>query len=109
MDVLVTIDQLAGTSDNQTYSTTNTNVRAIIIPASNEAVALYENMPQGQMYQFRILSDDIGNLKQQSRITITDAQSSVLSNGDVFITINDTKRTRASGKHYLIGLCYKQE
>lgn len=109
MDLLATIEQFSGSSTGQSYSTTNTNVRMYLTPASNEAVALYEQMPQGQMFSFSILSDDIGNLKQQSRITVTSPQVSGFETGDVFITLTDTKRARIGGKFYLSGLCYKKE
>jgi len=109
MDVLATISQLSGSSTNQSYSITNTNARIVLIPASNEAVALYQAMPQGQMFQFNIVSDTIDNLKQQSKITVTAKQVSDFENGDIFITMTDTKRTRIGGKFYLTGLCYKKE
>lgn len=109
MDVLATISQLQGGSTNQSYVVTDSNTRIYIVPASNEAVALYDGMPQGQAYQFKIKSDTINNLQQQSKITVTDGQVSDLETGDIFITMTDTKRTRIGGRFYLLGLCYKKE
>jgi hypothetical protein len=109
MDVLASISQLQGDSTNQSYVITDSDVRIYIIPASNEAVALYDGMPQGQSFQFKIKSDTIDNLKQASRITVTDGQVSDLTTGDKLITMTDTKRTRIGGRFYLMGLCYKEE
>lgn len=109
METIVDIYQFSGTNVNKSYSKTNTSVRAWIIPASNETVALYDGMGSGQMFSFRILADDIANLKQQSKLQVVDSQVSGFTNKNVFITIGDTKRQRIMGRFYLTGVCYKSE
>lgn len=109
MEVLAKIEELTGTSTNKEYTQTHTDLRILIIPASNESVAFFSEMPSGQPYQFTIISDTVPNLKEQSRITVTDAQVSDFTVNDVFITIGDTKRTRLGGKFYLTGMCYLKQ
>lgn len=108
MEVLATINELTGTSDDQEYTQSYAEVRVLLIPASNEAVAMYE-MPQGQNFEYKIVDNDIPNLKQQAEIVVTAPQASGLSTNDKFITVGSSKRTRLGGRFYLVGVCYKKE
>lgn len=109
IETIVDIYQLSGTNVNKSYSKTNSSIRAWIISASNETVALYDGMGSGQMFSFRIVSDDVSNLAQQSKLIVVDSQVSGFEEDNVFITIGDTKRQRIMGKFYLTGVCYKSE
>ena len=108
MDTVIDIYELSGTL-KQTYSKTQELVRAFILPATNESLAMYENMPQGQSYAFKIESDRVQSLKQASKLIVHYSQMSDFSDGDCFITVADAKRTRILGKYYLTGMCYKTE
>jgi hypothetical protein len=79
------------------------------MPSSNETVALYDGMGSGQMFSFRIITNDIDNLAQQSKFIVIDSQVSGFETDNVFITIGDTKRQRIMGRFYLMGVCYKSE
>lgn len=109
IETIIDIYQLTGTNINKDYSKTNSNIKAWIIPASNDTVALYDGMGSGQLFSFRIMSDDIKNLSQQSKLMVVDSQVSGFELDDVFITIGDTKRQRIMGRFYLVGTCYKSE
>lgn len=109
MEIIVDIYQLAGANTNKAYTKTNSSVKSWIIPASNDTVALYDGMGSGQLFSFRIISSDISNLKQQSKLQVVDSQISGFEVKNVFITIGDTKRQRVMGQFYLTGTCYKTE
>jgi hypothetical protein len=108
MESIIDIYQMTGQQKSRSYQLTDSKVRAWIIPASNEAVAMYDNAPQGQLFQFRIVSEDISNLVEQSKFVVVYSQISDLIEGDIFITIAGTKRIGIQGKNYLIGTCYKK-
>jgi hypothetical protein len=108
MDTVVDIYELS-TGTKKTYNLTQELVRAFILPATNESIAMYDNMPQGQSYEFRIMSDSIPNLRQQTKLVVHYSQMSDFTDGDTFVTVADTKRTRIMGKYYLTGMCYKAE
>lgn len=109
MDAIVTISEYQGTVDGLSYSPSHTDVRVQFVPATHELYALYEQMPQGQGYEFRVLSDTIGNLKPQAKLVVTDPQVSGYAVDDTFITITDTKRMRLGGRFHLVGICYLAE
>jgi hypothetical protein len=108
METVVDIYQFS-TGSKKSYSVTNEGITAWIVPASNEAIAMIDNMPQGQPFEFRVLSDDIETLKQQSKFVVVASQLSGFTDGDIFYTIADTKRQFISGRYYLVGMCYKAE
>lgn len=107
METFVNIYELSGANTDREYELVYENVKTWIIPASNEAVALYDNLPQGQSYSFRIISDDIPNITEQAKFIVVDSQWSSFEEDDEFITVTQTKRQHIGGKNYLSGLCYK--
>lgn len=109
METIVDIYEFSGTNTNDAYTKTQTAVKAWIFPATNESIALYEGMPQGQEFEFRIVSDDITGLKPQSKMIVVNSQISGFATSDKFITVTATKRVHLMGKNYLTGLCYKAE
>jgi hypothetical protein len=109
METIVDIYQLFGQNTNKAYEKTHSSVKVWIVPASNETVALYDNMGQGQLFSLRIISDDIGSLKPQTKLQVVDSQISGFDNKNLFITIGDTKQQRIMGRFYLTGVCYKSE
>jgi len=107
METIVDVYQLTGTNKNKKYAIAYEEIKAWILPASNESVALYDSMPQGQEYQFRIMSDNITEIDEQSKLIVKDGQVTGFDVGDTFITVVRTKRQRIMGKFYLLGMCYK--
>ena len=107
METIVDIYEMSGTSKNRSYTKVYSNVKTWIVPASNESIALYDGMPQGQEYSFRILPDYIPAIKEQSKFIVKDSQLSGFSTGDVFITVVGAKRQRIMAKFYHTGMCYK--
>ena len=109
MDTIIDIYELQGINTNRAYSKTQSNIRGWIVPASTESIALYEGMPQGQEFEFRILSDDITGIRAQGKLVVVNSQVSGFSNGDTFITVANARRVRIMGRNYLTGICYKTE
>lgn len=107
METFVDIYELSGENTSRDYVLVYQNVKVWIIPASNEAIALYDNLPQGQSYSFRIISDDLPNIAEQSKMVVIDSQWSGFEEDDTFITVTQTKRQHIAGRNYLSGLCYK--
>ena len=109
METIIDVYQLEGTNTSKAYSKTNSDLRVWIVPASNETVALYDGMGSGQMFSFRIISNEVANLAQQSKFIVVDSQVSGFEEDNVFITIGDTKTQRIMGRFYTTGVCYKSE
>jgi len=107
MDTIIDIYELGGVNTNKAYTKTQSNIRAWIVPASNESIALYEGMPQGQEFEFRILSDDITGIKAQGKLVVVNSQVSGFSTNDTFITVTNARRVHIMGRNYLTGVCYK--
>jgi hypothetical protein len=107
METVIDIYELTGTNKNKAYTIVNSDIKAWILPASNESIALYDNMAQGQEYEFRIVSDTIDEVDEQSKFIVVDSQVSGFAVGDEFITIVKSKRQRVMGKFYLLGMCHK--
>jgi hypothetical protein len=110
METIIDIYQMSGQASRAYKESPDyTDIRAWILPASNETVAMYEGVPQGQMFQFRIIGNDIEGIAQQSKLKIIESQISGFKNGDEFITIGDVKTSSISGNTYITGTCYKKK
>lgn len=107
METIVDIYELTGDNTDRNYKLVYESVKIWIIPASNEAIALYDNLPQGQTFSFRIISDDVPNIAEQAKFVVIDSQWSGFTEDDAFITVTQTKRQHIAGRNYLSGLCYK--
>lgn len=109
METIVNIYELAGTG-SRAYPTSPdyTDVRAWILPASNETVAFYENAPQGQLFQYKIIGGDISSIAQQAKFIVVDSQISGFNENDEFITFGDAKLANIGGITYITGVCYRK-
>lgn len=108
-DVLLDIYQITTVQGVQNYARVYQNVRAILIPASQETLALYENAPVGQTYEYMIRIDAVTTLKGQSKLKVITPQRSGIAENQEFITINDAQRMNMGGRITLTGVCYQTE
>lgn len=108
-DVLVDIYEHKTTAGVQAYTRVQQNVRALILPASQETIALYENAPVGQTFEFLIQSDAVTAIKGQSKLTVVSPQASGIAQNQDFITINNAQKVRVGGRNTLTGVCYQAE
>jgi hypothetical protein len=108
MDTIVDVYEL-GTGKKKEYAKSYSGVTAWIVPATNESIALFDNMPQGPAYEFRIIDTEVPNLREQSMLTVTDSQMTGFTEGDIFITIANTRRVCFNSTFYLVGMCYKAD
>lgn len=106
-NVVVTIDQLSGGESAKQYSQLATNIRCLITPASTEIVAIYENAPLGNSFQFMIKDNSINDIPAQSKITITNAQNTEFNNNDTFITLGNCEKKKLGSRLCLTGVCRK--
>ena len=108
-DVLVDVYQINTISGVQSYTKVYSNVRVMLVPASQETIALYENAPVGQTYEYLIRSDALTQLKGQSKFKVVAEQRSGIAQNQEFITINDAQRMNMGGRITLAGVCYQTE
>lgn len=108
-DVLVDIYEHRTATGVQSYTRVQQNVRALLVPASQETIALYENAPVGQTFEYLIRSDAVTAIKAQSKIRVVTPQASGIAQNQDFITINDAQKVRVGGRNTLTGVCYQAE
>lgn len=108
-DVLVDIYQIATTEGQQNFTRIHQNIRVILVPASQETIALYENAPVGQTYEYLIRSDAVTSLKSNSKLRVVSPQRSGIAQNKDFITINDAQIANMGGRLSLTGVCYQTE
>ena len=108
-NVVITISEMSGSSTSRTYTTVYDNVRCILTPARPEMLALYDNAPIGQSYEFLITDGRVTKIKDQSKFVIDKNQKSGFCVGDSFITLSTAQQQRQGGRFVIAGLCYKTE
>ena len=106
---LVTIRKVSGAADDKSYSALATAIRALILPASNEILALYPDLPAGQSFSFVINSDALAELPAESEMVITDAMSSELAVNDTFSVLGMTRKNKVMRNFLYSGTCVKKE
>jgi hypothetical protein len=106
---LITIKKVTGLADNKSFTSLATGVRALIIPASNEILALYPDLPAGQSYSFVINSDAIADVPAESEFTVTDNMTSELANNDTFTALGLTRKNKVMRNFIHSGTCVKKE
>jgi len=80
---IVTINQLTGNATSKTFTATTTGIRATIIPASQETLAFYPELPVGQAYTV-IINGQITSLSPEAELVVTDVEDSPLTLNDKF-------------------------
>jgi hypothetical protein len=106
---LVTIKKVSGTADNKNFVSIATAVKALIMPASNEILALYPDLPAGQSYSFVINSDSITEIPAESQFLVTDAMDSELAINDSFSVLGMTRKNKVMRNILHSGMCIKKE
>jgi len=105
MEIIADIYQFQTANQKDTYSKAFSDVRITIAPASNESIAMYENMPQGQTFTYSI-ENQVTGIKDQSKIIVTDGEFSGFPVNTEFYTVTAPKIANIGGVQYLTGLCY---
>ncbi len=106
---LITIKKISGSADNKSYTTLATGIRALILPVSNEILALYPDLPAGQSYTFMVNSDSLSELPSESELTVTDNMTSELANNDSFSVLGLTRKNKVMRNILYAGTCVKKE
>ena len=93
-----TVKILTGNADNKSFSTSIANIRATVIPASQETLALYPELPVGQTYTIIINDNALTmNLQPESEFIITDAQDSAFAVNDTFQLRGQARKDKIMG------------
>ncbi len=106
---LITIKKVTGSADNKSFTTLASNVRAFIVPVTNEILALYPDLPAGQSYTFVINSDYFSDIPAESEFTVSDAMGSELANNDSFTVVGITRKNKIMRNLIHSGTCVKKE
>jgi len=106
---VVSIKKFGGTSTDKKMSSLVTDLRALILPAGTEVLAMYPDLPIGQSFSFVFINDAITSLPPESEITVIDAMGSELTANDVFITNGDTRKNKLAGQIYWSGVCVRKD
>lgn len=81
---IVTVNNLAGDEDDKSRSSAITGIRATIVPASQETLALYPDMPVGQSYSVSINDNALTSLSRQATLVVTAVEAGILAVNDTF-------------------------
>ncbi len=106
---IITIKKVTGTADSKSFTNLVTNLKALILPASNDILALYPDLPAGQSYSFFINSDSLAELPAESQLIVTDAMGSELAVNDTFSVLGMTRKHKAMRNVIYTGTCVKKE
>lgn len=109
VNCVVSIKNMSGTKDSKSLSSLGTGIRALILPASNEILALYPDLPIGQTFSYTIISDSIGTILPEAEITVTDAMIGELAVNDTYIVRGDNRKNKVAGQTYHTGVCVRKD
>ena len=108
---IISIKSVTGTKDSKSLTalTGGSSVRALILPAGTDVVALYPDLPIGQSFTFTIVGDSFTNLTPESELTVTDGMGSELAANDVFIVQGVTRKNKIGGQMWHTGVCVRKD
>src|SRR5437868_677537 len=106
---IVTIKKISGSADAKSFVTLASSIKALILPASNDILALYPDLPAGQSYSFAINSDALSELPAESQLIVSDAMGSELAVNDTFSVLGMTKKHKVMRNILYTGNCVKKE
>lgn len=85
-----------------------TGVNCYLNPADNKVLTLYPDLPVGQTFSYIIVSDTLDKIPPESEFEVTGADTSGLTVGDKFQTLELAKKSILFGQTVFTGLCVKQ-
>lgn len=106
---IVTIKNMSGTKDSKSLNSLSTDVRALILPAGNDIMALYPDYPIGQTFSYIIVSDTLGAILPEAEIKVTDAMIGELAVNDTYIVRGDNRKNKVAGQMYHTGVCVRKD
>jgi hypothetical protein len=94
---IVSLSKLSGNASEKKFASLATSVRATILPASNELVSMYPDVPIGQSYLVVINSNALTELPAETEILVTDAEGGALAINDKFQVREVTRKQKVMG------------
>jgi len=95
---IVTVRLLTGNESSKSFSTSITGIKATIIPASQETLALYPDLPVGQSFSIIINDKNLtSDLTPESEIEITDVETSQYVVGNKFQLRGQARKDKVLG------------
>jgi hypothetical protein len=107
-NAILTITQMTGTAGSKAYTSLATGVYALIKPASNESLAIFQDLPIGESYGFTILSDSIARIPPEALFTVTGCDSGEFSVNDTFVVNHEGIKNKLGGQMYHTGICVRR-
>ncbi len=107
-NAIVSIKQLQGDENDKKQGLPTSGLKAVIIPAGDQILALNPELPVGQGYSFVILSDTLSSILPESEIDVTTAMNSDLTTLDVFIVKGVPRKNKVLGQVHFSGTCIKK-
>jgi hypothetical protein len=95
----VTIKNIAGDQNSKSQVTQLTGINALILPASDQVLALYPSLPIGQSFSVVVMTDAITSLPTESELSITDAMQSELIVGQKFVVKDEARKNKVNGQY----------
>lgn len=102
-----TVYRMTGDEDNKEYVLVKENVRCLIVPASNEIIALFSDLPMGGLYSF-LFSNTIDTVKPQDKIVISSPGTSALELSSELIVSGVSRQTDLMGMRLVEGIAVKK-
>lgn len=104
---IVTINELTGDEDEKTFTNTTTGIRAIIIPASQETLALYPELPVGQAYSISITDKGLTSLSSEAELVVTAVEGGILAVNDKFQIKGISRKDKIMGVTFFSAVAVK--
>lgn len=100
---VVSISRMTGDQDERKYQVLATGIKALLVPASNDIVAMMGDVPVGGLYSFLIrnLTDRI---LPEDKIEVTNPQTSAIPEGKILTVSGVSRETVVLHDHLIEGV-----
>jgi len=105
---VVSLRSITGASNNKSQAAAVTGIRGLIIPASNEVLMMYPEIPVGQTFSYNFIDNGI-TISPETEIKVTDAFNPELAINDIFIVSGVVRKSRIGCQILLSGICVRKD
>lgn len=102
----VDVYRLTGNQDSKTQVLVYEDVRVLIVPATNEMIAIYGDMPNGGLQSF-LFKNEVEGISPEDKLVVKNPHGVGAVAGDEYIVRGVTRDMTIMSQHLIEGVCVR--